>query len=161
MSRKISILICILYLSGCAISPYTPPKVGNIAYLKSNTSSSDYRFLGGFSTNTIGVGELDDSGCVGLRKSHPIKKESLNEAGMAEVKAGVPLSFYAGYSVGNKSCGIFSSATLRKDKQYRFSFIRGDKKCGIRLDEEVGDGTTKPVKMTRMYDYFTKFCIRD
>jgi len=161
MLKKTSTLIFTLFLSGCSIAPYSAPNTGDVAYLRTATSSSDYQLLGGFSGKIYGVGELDNDGCVGLRGHHPVQKESLNEDGLAVVKAGVPLSFQAMSYFGNNSCSVLVTATLKKDTQYNFTFNRNYKQCWIRLEEELDDGTTTLVETKRLYDNIIELCTRD
>ncbi|MBV1880632.1 MAG: hypothetical protein KUG82_03320 [Pseudomonadales bacterium] len=156
---RILIPFLFLIIGGCAVAPYSSPTAGDVAYLKVPKSTKGYHLLGGFSKKWVSVGELDENGCIGLRKFQPIENDAIREDGTIVVKANADLSLSAGSRHGNSSCSVLSAVKLEKDQIYKFTYHPGVKSCAISLVKLNPNGEEGlPIELARLKDKITKFC---
>jgi hypothetical protein len=157
---KIIMITAITFLvSGCAVSPYSPPINGEFAYIKPPQSTDgNYSFFGGYTKRSVYIGQLNQDGCIGLRESSPINVKSLEKDGSLKVLANVDLVINVGSIIGNTSCGVFASVKLEKDEKYLLSYLSSGRSCAISLEKESTNGDLKKVTLRNLEDKVFKFC---
>ncbi|WP_298771098.1 hypothetical protein [uncultured Shewanella sp.] len=120
MLKKITLLVVVSIISGCATS-YKAPQFEDTALIKMEGLGTSYTLTGGASGKVLSIGELDNEGC--MTNIGQVDATAVDENGYVIVPANKEIGMILFKYKGNANCKISIVITLKNNDKYELNFV--------------------------------------